>query len=212
MKPILPLLALVAASSAFAQTAPSVAKKPALQHSVEVSYIMSSLTDGMLPTDEVDDFSGYQLAAKVYVWQNVFLALEYVDTSADVNSTDPGAPSSLDISRFGYGLGATFQVGPGLISASYTLGEIDADEIGDVDQDRLNVTYTHAYANGLTASLGLTHFLNEGPEDHTAVILAVGYDFKNGLSVLASYSPNSADIGADELTENTFSLGAKYSF
>ena len=218
MKHTLPLLTLLAASAAFAQTAPNVAKKPALQHSVEVAYVSSSFAQNV-PTASVDDFTGYSLAAKVYVWENVFVALEQIDVSTDITSIDP-APTGLTSNRFGYGLGATFQVGPGLLNVSYTFGqgELEAENapaptpVQENDQGRFNVTYSHAYANGISAALGVTQFFNDFVDDHTAVILTVGYDFRNGLSVFATYSPDSADIGVEEFTEQAFSLGAKYSF
>ena len=212
MKNTLSLLTLVAASSALAQSAPNVAKKPALQHSVEAAYMASSSIQ-----PGADDLEGYNLSARAYVWQNVFVALEYYTGMTDFLTP---APVDVDITRFGYGLGATFQVGPGQLSISYTLGEIEqeADTLGSqkADQDRANVTYSQSFGNGFVASLGVTQFFNDDAvglsDDSTAVILGVGYDFGNGLSVQLSYSPDSADVGVDEATENTFSLGARYSF
>ncbi|MFN7317867.1 MAG: porin [Opitutia bacterium] len=208
MKHTLSLLTLVAASSAFAQTAPNISKKPVLQHSVEVAYVASSSTQAA-----VDDIEGYSLAARAYVWQHVFVALEYYTGMTD---TAVPSPADIDYNRFGYGLGATFQVGSGQFSASYTLGkmeeETDASGTEKSDQDRISLTYAQAYGNSLTVSLGVTQFLNDGVDDATAVILGVGYDFRNGFSVGVSYSPDSADIGDDGVSEDTFSLGAKYSF
>lgn len=212
MKHTLSLLTLVAASSAFAQIAPNISKKPVLQHSVEAAYMASSSIQ-----PGADDLEGYNLSARAYVWQNVFVVLEYYTGMTDFLTP---APVDVDITRFGYGLGATFQVGPGQLSISYTLGEIEqeVEPLGsqEADQDRANVTYSQSFANGFNASLGVTQFFNDdgfGPAgDSTAVILGVGYDFKNGLGVFVSYSPDSADIGVDEATENTFSLGARYSF
>ena len=214
MKNLIPALSLstLAAASAVAQVAPSVAKKPAFQHSVEAAYMASSSIQ-----PGADDFEGYNLSARAYVWQNVFVVLEYYTGMTDIS--DP-APVDVDITRFGYGLGATFQAGPGQLSISYTLGEIEqeAESLGSVeaDQDRANITYSQSFGNGFVASLGVTQFFNDegfGPAgDSTAVILGVGYDFKNGLGVFASYSPDSVDVGVDEATENTYSLGAKFSF
>lgn len=219
MKSLLPILTLVAASSAFAQTAPNVAKKSPLQHSLEVGYVTSSAVFDGAPA-VVDDFSGYNLAAKVYVWQNVFLALEYVDSSADINSADPDIPDQINVSRFGYGIGASFDLVGGQLSVSYTFGEAEFETEGGIappgdntnDQGRANVTFSHTYQNGVSASVGVTQFLNDDVDDETAFILGVGYDFKNGLSVNATYSPNSSDLGVGEMSEDTFSLGVKYSF
>lgn len=207
MKSILPLITLLAASVAFAQTAPA-AKKSALQHSVEFSYIASSTTQL-----GVDDLEGFNVAARAYVWQNAFVALEYYTGMTD---TVIPAPADLDVTRLGYGLGAAFEVGPGLLSVTYTFGELEfeADGLGseEVDQERANLTYSQTFASGITAALGVTQYFNDGIEDVTAVILSVGYDFKNGLSIFATYSPDSADVGADNFSEDTFSLGARYTF
>ena len=219
MKSILPVLTLVAASSALAQTAPNVAKKSGFQHSVEASYVTSSPVFEGAPAI-IDDFSGYNLAAKVYVWQNVFVALEYVDSSADINSADPDIPDQINISRFGYGVGASFDLAGGQLSVSYTFGEAEFETEGGIaapgdntnDQGRANVTFGHTYQNGVSASIGITQFYNDLLDDETAFILGVGYDFKNGLSVSATYSPNSSDLGVGEMSEDTFSLGLKYSF
>lgn len=217
MKSILPVLTLVSASSAFAQSSPSVAKKSALQHSVEASYVATSSNQQGL-----DDLSGFGLGAKAYVWQNVFIALEYVDVGADAVVATPGGPvdTTVDISRLGYGIGATFQFGFGQLDVSYTYGQVDVEIPGvfgnfEIDQGRLNATVSHTYANGVSAALGVTQYFNSGDfswDDSTAFILTVGYDFKNGLSVFASYSPDSAAIGDDVTSEDTFALGAKYSF
>ena len=213
MKSILPLLTLVAASSAFAQTAPNVAKKSPFQHSVELAYVTSSSSTAGLG---FDDPSGYSLNGKVFVWKNLFLTLEYISLMTDAPSPSPGVTIDLDLSRFGYGLGGAFEVGPGVITASYTLGtaKIESDGFGDeeADQDRLSVGYSQAFGNGVTAGLSLVQFFNDGIDDYTAIIFSLGYDFRNGFSVNASFSPDSADLGVEEFTENVFSLGAKYSF
>jgi len=209
MKNTLSLLTLLAASAAFAQTAPAVDRKPQLQHSVEAAYLSSSSKDGGF-----DDIEGYNLSARAYVWQNVFVALEYYTGMTD--TVFESSTLDVDISRFGYGLGATFQVGAGQLSASYTLGELELEiesyASGKIDQERANLTYTHTLGNGVTASLGVTQFMNEQGGDLTAVILGLGYDFRNGLSVFATYSPESSDIGSDEFSEDAISLGARYSF
>lgn len=213
MKSILPLLTLVAASSAFAQTAPNVAKKSPFQHSVELAYVTSS-SPSSGGGFGFDDPSGYSLNGKVFVWKNLFLTLEYISLMTDAPS--PGGLVDLDLSRFGYGLGGAFEVGPGVITASYTLGtvKIESDGFGggEGDQDRLSVGYSQAFGNGVTAGLSVVQFFNDGIDDSTAVIFSLGYDFRNGFSVNASFSPDSADLGVEEFTENVFSLGAKYSF
>lgn len=207
MKSILPVLTLVAASSAFAQTAPNIAKKSPFQHSVELAYITSSSLQPSL-----DDPSGYSLTGKAFVWKNLFLTVEYFSLMTDVTV----APIDVDISRLGYGLGGAFEVGPGVVTASYTLGkgkfESDGGPSLEDDQNRLSVGYSQAFGNGVTAGLSVVQFFNDGPDDTTAVIFSLGYDFRNGFSVNATFSPDSADIGVENFTENVFSLGAKYSF
>ncbi len=198
---------------AFAQMAPA-AKSSTFMHSAEASYF-----SGSSRLDNFDGPSGYQLAARAYVWQNVYITLENVDASGDI----AGGAAEFNFKRFGYGLGASFKVGPGQIDVQATYGELKGDvqvggvvaEEDDADQTRLTVAYSQELAAGLTGSLAATQSLNSDSallfEDTLSWSLGLDYRVGNGISLLAGFTPDGA-LGEDRLSRNTWTVGAKYSF
>lgn len=197
----------------FAQTA-STAKSSTFAHSVEAAYFSgSSRVDGF------DGPSGYQLAARAYAWQNIYVTLENVDASADVG----GGVGDANFKRFGYGLGASFKVGPGQMDVQATYGELKGDiEVGgvlvdadDAHQTRLTVAYSQELVKGLTGSLAATQSLNSANdlqfENTLSWSIGLDYRFGNGVSLLAGFTPDGA-LGEDRLSRNTWTVGAKYSF
>lgn len=198
---------------AFAQMAPA-AKTSGFMPSIEASYF-----SGSSRLANFDGPSGYQLAARGYVWQNVYLQVEYVDASGDILP----AIGDYSFQRFGYGLGASFKVGPGQLDVQATYGEMSGEikvggvlvAEGDASQTRLVAAYSQEIAAGLTASLAVTQSFNSASsllfEDTLSWSINLDYRLGNGISLLAGFSPDGA-LGEDRVSRDTWTVGAKYSF
>ncbi len=222
MKTLTPLLVAAAALS-HAQTA---------QVQVSTSGNYSVSVDKHEVVRDADDFDGLSLGAKARLGNNLSATFSWADAWSDKFALVPGTDVEIEANRISLGVEYDQAVGAGkgILSLAYaqTSAESEVSPAGDAfdnDQFVLGARYEQALGSGFTASIGVTHFINdfEGKgaqaaaydtrygDSTTSVAVTLAYEVHRSVSVHLTYATEDALLGLAG-ADNTISFGLKASF
>ncbi len=208
---ILPLVILTAAASA--QTMPVKSVNRSEQFSVGVSYAMVKNALSGAPVEIDSDATVIDVRATVY--QNIFLTASYADIKTDIPSGEgPGAPPNLDLNSMSFGFGTKIAAGNGNIELAYAYSKVELEFASvDINQNIFKAGYNVDVGNGFNLGLTVIHYSNSdnGGDDVTAPVFAVGYKFGQGFSADLSYSTENTAFGAPD-ADGTTTIGVRYGF
>ena len=216
---LLPLVILTAAASA--QTMPVKSVNRSEQFSVGISY--ASTSDAWpSPFDNLDT-SAMTVDLRATVASNIFLTASFSDMNTNLVIAPPAASDYLDISSYSFGFGTKIAAGNGNLELSYAYCKLDFpyDNLS-MNQNIFKVGYTVELGNGFNVGLALIHYLNDEitgsgafsggqPDDVTAPVVTVGYNFGQGFSANVSYSTENTVFGGPD-ADGTMSVGVRYGF
>ena len=213
---LLPLVILTTAASA--QTMPVKSVNRSEQFSVGVSYASTSDAWGFGNLDT----SATTVDLRATVVSNVFLTASFSDMNTDT-IIGPIQPDAFDISSYSFGFGTKIAAGNGSLELSYAYCKLDFPYNDlSMNQNIFKAGYTVELGNGFNVGLALIHYLNDEitgsgafsggePDDVTAPVVTVGYNFGQGFSANVSYSTENTIFGGPD-SDGTMSVGVRYGF